>query len=88
MKRFIRTIKTGIWTYLLDRRTVRWVDVILVMVEAYNHSHHRSIGMAPADALNNHEDRIWVRLYGAGNTNLKPPISQRAMVWVSGNRLY
>ena len=28
VKRFNRTIKTRIWTYLYDRGTVRWVDVI------------------------------------------------------------
>ena len=49
VERFNRTIKTRIWTYLSDRGTVRWVDVILDLVDAYNHSRHRSIGMAPAD---------------------------------------
>ena len=28
VERFNRTIKTRIWTYLSDRGTVRWVDVI------------------------------------------------------------
>ena len=49
VERFNRTIKTRIWTYLSDRGTVRWVDVIQDLVDAYNHSRHRSIGMAPAD---------------------------------------
>ena len=49
VKRFNRTIKTRILTYLSDRGTVSWVDVIQNLVNAYNHSRHRSIGMAPAD---------------------------------------
>ena len=49
VERFNRTIKTRILTYLSDRGTVRWVDVIQDLVNAYNHSRHRSIGMAPAD---------------------------------------
>ena len=49
VKRFNRTIKTRIWTFLSDRGTVRRVDVIKDLVDAYNNSRHRSIGMAPAD---------------------------------------
>ena len=44
-----RTIKTRIWTYLSDRGTVRWVNVIQNLIDAYNHSRNRSICMAPAD---------------------------------------
>ena len=38
VERFNRTIKTRIWTYLSDRGTVRWVDVIQDLVDAYNNS--------------------------------------------------
>ena len=86
LERFNRTIKTRIWTYLSDRGTVRWVDVIQYLVEAYNHSHHRSIGMAPADVQKMDEDRLWVRLYENGDTYLKPPLPQGAMVRVSGKK--
>ena len=68
VERFNRTIKTRIWTYLSDRGTVRWVDVIQDLVKAYNHSHHRSIGMAPADLQKKDEDRLWVRLNGDSDT--------------------
>ena len=33
-ERFYRTIKTRIWTYLSDRGTVRWVDIIGQLVDA------------------------------------------------------
>ena len=74
VEQFNRSIKTKIWTYLSDRGTVRWVDVIQNLVKAYNHSHHRSIGMAPADVQKKDEDRLWVRLYGDGDTYYKPTI--------------
>ena len=48
-ERFNRTIKIRIWTYFSDRGTVRWVDIIKDLVDAYSHSRHRSIGMGPAD---------------------------------------
>ena len=49
VERFNRTIKTRIWTYLSNRGTVCWANVIQDLVNAYNYSRHRSIGMAPAD---------------------------------------
>ena len=58
VERFNRTIKTRIWTYLSDRGTARWVNVIQDLVNAYNHSHHRSIGMAPADVQKKDENRL------------------------------
>ena len=59
-----RTIKTRIWTYFSDPNTVRKLDVIQDLVDAYNHSGHGFIGMAPADVQNTNENRLWVRLFG------------------------
>ena len=56
------------------------------LVNAYNHSRHRSIGMAPADVQNKYENRVWVRVFGDGETNLEPPIPQGAMVRASKNK--
>ena len=58
VERFNRTIKTRIWTYFSDRGTVRWVNVIQDLVDAYNHSRYRSIGMAPVDVQKKNENRI------------------------------
>ena len=86
MERFNCTIKTRIWTYLSDCGTVRWVDVIQDLVNSYNHSRHRSIGMAPADVHRKDENRLWVRLFGDGDTHLKPQIPQGAMVRASSHK--
>ena len=86
VERFNRTIKTRIWTYLSDRGTVRWVNVIQQLVDSYNHSPHRSIGMAPADVDKKDEDRIWARLYGDGDTHLKSTMPPGAMVRISKNK--
>ena len=67
--RFNRSIKKRIWPYLSDCGTVCWIDVIHRLVDAYNASQHRSIGMAPADVNKHHEDRIWTRLYGDCDTS-------------------
>ena len=69
-----------------DRGTVRWVDIIQDLVDAYNNLRHRSIGMAPADVQKEDENRLWVRLYGDGDTHLKASISQGAMVRASSQK--
>jgi len=85
-ERFNRTIKTRIWTYLSDQGTVRWIDVIRELVRAYNHSYHRTIGMTPASVQTKDQDRLWVRMYGDGNTYLKPPIPRGSMVRISKSK--
>ena len=79
VKQFNRTIKTRIWTYLSDRGTVRWVDIIQDLVDAYNHSRHCSINMTPADVQKN-ENQLWVRIFVDGDTHIKHQIPQGAMV--------
>ena len=83
VERFNSAIKTRIRTYLSDRGTVRWVDVIQDLVAAYNNSRHRSIGMGPADVQKKDENRIWVRLFGDGDTHLTPSIPQGTIVRAS-----
>ena len=86
VERFNRTIKTRIWTYLSDRVTVRWVDVVQDLVDSYNHLRNRSIGMASADVQKKNENRLWVRLFRDKATYLKPLIPQGAMVWSSSHK--
>ena len=58
VERFNRTIKNRIWTYLSVRGTVRCLDIIKNLVDSYNHSRHRSIGMAPADVKKKDDNRL------------------------------
>ena len=58
---------------------MRWVDVIQDLVNAYNHSHDRSIGMTPAD-IQKDKNRLWMRRFRDGGTYLKHQIPNKAMV--------
>ena len=49
VERFKRTIKPMIWTYLSDRGTVRWVNIVKDLVDVYNNSRNRFIGTALTD---------------------------------------
>ena len=70
IERFNEIIKTRIWTYLSDRGTMRWLDVIQDLVDAYNHSCHRSIGIAPADVQKSEENCLLVRLFKNADIHL------------------
>ena len=87
VERFNRTIKTRIWTYMSEKGTVRWVDVLQKLIVSYNQSFHLSIGMAPTDVKHKDENRIWARRYGDGDIHLKQkalPVS--AMVRINKSK--
>ena len=86
VERLNQTINTRIWTYLSDRSTVRWLDIIKNFVDAYNHSRHCSIGMAPSEVQKKNKNSLWVRLFGNGDTNFKLIIPQGAMVRASSHK--
>lgn len=71
VERFNRTLKSRIWTFLSAKQTSRWIDALPKIVTSYNNSYHRSIRMAPANVQKNDESKLWVRLYGDGDTELK-----------------
>ena len=67
-ERLNRTLTTRLFTLMTARATQRWVDALDAVFDAYNHSRHRSIGMCPASVRRADQDRIWMRLYGDGQT--------------------
>jgi transposase InsO family protein len=68
VERFNRTLKTRIWTYFSAQQTRKYVNVLQKIVNAYNNTVHRTIGMKPADVKPEHEDKLWVRMYGDGSS--------------------
>jgi transposase InsO family protein len=86
VERFNRTLKTRIFHFFTHRRTYRYIDVLQRLVDSYNNSVHRSIGMAPSRVRIQDEDRIWVKLYGSGGlapANSSKGIRDGRMVRVS-----
>ena len=59
---------------------MRWIDIMQDLVDAYNHSRHRSIGMELAYVQKKDENRIWVPRFGDGDTYYKHKIPRKAMV--------
>ena len=64
MERFNRTLKTRMWRYFTKHQTWRYIDVLQDLVQSYNNTHHRSIGMAPSQVSYQNQEQVWQRLYG------------------------
>ena len=64
-ERFSRTLKTRMWRYFSKYQTLRYLDVVQNLVDSYNASYHRSIGMSPVGVnVVNQEDVaaiVWKR---------------------------
>ena len=63
VERFNRTLKSKLWRYFTRHDTLSYMTVLDSMVDVYNRTLHRSIGMAPNDVTSRNKARIWFRLY-------------------------
>jgi len=63
VERFNRTLKTKMYRYFTAKNTRRYIDVLPDLLHSYNHTYHRSIGMAPVEVDANNEDVVRARLY-------------------------
>src|SRR5436190_19171139 len=62
VERVNRTLKTRMWRYLTHKNTLQYINVLPQLVNAYNHSVHRSLGsgLRPVDVVgNNTVFRVW-----------------------------
>jgi transposase InsO family protein len=63
-ERFIKTLHGRLSRAFTKTRSHRWVDILDDVVESYNHTHHRSIGMAPASVTKGRTEHLaWTRMY-------------------------
>ena len=63
VERFNRTLKERLYRYFTIANTLRFDDVLPELVQGYNATRHRSIGMAPQDVTWENEEAVWKRLY-------------------------
>ena len=63
VERLNRTIKNKMYRYFTHKNTNRWVDVLDKIIESYNNSFHRSIGMTPNEVNFENAHVVRKRLY-------------------------
>ena len=64
VERWNRTIKTQLWRYFSANGTQKYIDILQPLIDKYNSTKHRSIGMSPLDARkpSNHQ-QVFQNLY-------------------------
>jgi len=65
VERFNRTLKQKMFRYFSTHQTRRYLDVLDDLIESYNNTRHRAIGMAPSQVSSANEQKVRGRLYGS-----------------------
>jgi hypothetical protein len=63
VERFNRTLKVRMYRYFTAKHTNRWIDVLQSLIDSYNKSFHRTIGMAPNDVTPENAREVAERMY-------------------------
>jgi Integrase core domain/Chromo (CHRromatin Organisation MOdifier) domain len=63
IERFNRTLKERMWRYFTKNNTYRYIDVLQEMINGYNDTKHRTIGIEPARVNTNNEPQILERAF-------------------------
>ena len=73
VERFNRTLKERLYRYLTTVNTLKFDDILPELVQGYNATRHRSIGMPPQDVTWDNEEAVWKRLYAKRLKSQKKP---------------
>ena len=63
VERFIRTFKNRLFKYMKAKNTKTYINVLQNMVDSYNRSKHRSIGVSPNEVNSSNEKVLWMKQY-------------------------
>jgi hypothetical protein len=73
VERFNRTLKQWMWKEFTRNNNKKWVNLIPKLIDKYNNKIHRTIRMAPIEAIKEkNREIIYDRLYKAFLGKLKP----------------
>ena len=63
VERFIKTLKSHISRYMIEKNTRRYIDVLQKIVTAYNHTWHSGIRSEPVNVNKQNEKQLWWQMY-------------------------
>jgi Integrase core domain len=67
VERLNRTLKTRMWRYFTSKSTYRYIDKLPALINAYNSSHHRTIGMEPKQVNRTNVLQVWRYAYAGSS---------------------
>ena len=63
VERFIKTIKSKIYRYIVQQNTPRYIDILPKLVKSYNNSWHSGIRAIPSQVTKKNEKELWWQMY-------------------------
>lgn len=75
VERFNRTLKNKMFKYLTANNTRKYIDVLDKLVESYNRSVHRTLGMRPIDVSAADVEDVWQKQYGKIGSAQRPKLT-------------
>ena len=87
VERFNRTIKQRLYRYFTAANTLEFDSQLQALVDGYNATPHRSIGMAPKQVTWKNEPAVWKRLYGKPQKKKRRPTLKKGD-YVRLNKIY
>ena len=72
VERFNRTFKNKMYRYLTAHNTFRYIDVLEDLVDSYNNTYHRSIGMKPVEVNEKNSYSVLRKLFPINRRKQKP----------------
>lgn len=67
VERFNRTLRNRMFKYFTANGTRRYIDILPQLIEAYNRTIHRSVGMRPIDVTEAREKEVFQKLHGVSS---------------------
>jgi len=72
VERFNRTLKSKMWKYFTQNKTMKWTDILPNLIKNYNSSYHRSIKMTPKQgSLSENSKTVYTNLFPTLHNKLK-----------------
>ena len=62
-ERLVKTIKSKLWRYMVEKNTLRYIDTLQDIVASYNDTVHSTTGMAPSEIRDDDERGLWWSQY-------------------------
>lgn len=62
IERFNRTLKNKMWKMFSEQGNYKWLDLLPLLMDGYNHSVHRTTGLKPVDVNKSNEKNVLLRI--------------------------
>ena len=63
VERFIKTIKSRLYRYMIENNTSRYIDILPKIVDSYNKTWHTGIRSEPINVTKANENLLWWQMY-------------------------